>query len=347
MSPTEKRKLERVRYWQGQLLRSGDFNDIHGVEEQRRWWHNRALHNAYGVHQDPDVAPGFSAAFNADRSAVVVNAGLAYDSFGRELILQTDQTVPVPPITQENQDFALLVRYRAATPDRRMDGLSAACYTNSGPLRPEFVEFAWKAKDHCAFTDGVPLAELQVQDRKTSLVPFPLPTPRPLARPLLASGSTVPGNTAWELWISELESERHPVVFGVQTTIDTSSSGFTDAPCYFAWLQGPIYDPQAGLLAPALFPSIAEEAVDSFIFRLAFPTVQTTVILSAATAGQSVQQVTAREFPSFAHKQGLYVNWVGCQKNASAPFLATFLRVPRLVLDMNLINNIFTPLIKL
>ena len=52
MSQTEKRKLERVRYWQGQMLRSRDFNDMHAVEEQRRWWHNRALHNAYGVYQD-------------------------------------------------------------------------------------------------------------------------------------------------------------------------------------------------------------------------------------------------------------------------------------------------------
>jgi hypothetical protein len=51
MSVFEKRPLERVRYWQGQMLRSADFRAQSADTAQHRWWHNRALHNAYGVYR--------------------------------------------------------------------------------------------------------------------------------------------------------------------------------------------------------------------------------------------------------------------------------------------------------
>src|SRR5262249_23851380 len=48
-STPEQRDLERLRYWQGQMLRSRDFRDQAAQQAELRWWHNRALHNAYGV----------------------------------------------------------------------------------------------------------------------------------------------------------------------------------------------------------------------------------------------------------------------------------------------------------
>src|SRR5690606_23425466 len=42
-------RWERQRYWHGQLLRSTDLGDQLVQEAQLRWWHNRAIHNAYGV----------------------------------------------------------------------------------------------------------------------------------------------------------------------------------------------------------------------------------------------------------------------------------------------------------
>ena len=241
MSQAEKRKLERVRYWQGQTLRSRDFNDIHAVEEQRRWWHNRALHNAYGIHRDPDVAPGFDAALSSDGTFVTVTAGLAYDAFGRELILETDQTVMLPAVAQDNDVFVLFVRYRMAAPDRRKENFAAVLCANQGPVRPGFVELVWGRPQSFAFTDGVLLAAVKIVGGKGTPadLPFPLSVSKPLARPQLASGSTVPGNTAWEIWTYGIAGAAgaESVAVGVQTTIDTSASGFTDSPCYFAWLQ--------------------------------------------------------------------------------------------------------------
>jgi hypothetical protein len=342
MSSIEKRKLERVRYWQGQALRSRDFNDIHRVEEQRRWWHNRALHNAYGIHQDPQdpsivVPPGLQVAM--DGSNVKVTAGLAYDAFGRELILETDQTIALPPSTADKQEFVLFICYRKKVAGDGVMRSSEVCFTNSGPLQPGFVELDWKLKDDFVFTDGVPLAYLEIIKNKPDLQLNQLPSPRPLARPLLASGSTVPGNTPWELWTSQDEGDRRPSIFGVQTTIDTSAAGFTDDPCYFAWLQGPVYDPRTAQLLPALFTSIAEETVGSFVFRIAFPEPAQSVIALEAEAAPGPTQVTVQNFSVFAHRQNLYVNWVGSQKNASTPFVPFLLRNPGLLLDFTLLQN--------
>src|SRR6516225_2672470 len=47
--PPDARNLQRLRYWQGQMLRSRDFRDQLAIEGQLRCWHNRAMHNAFGV----------------------------------------------------------------------------------------------------------------------------------------------------------------------------------------------------------------------------------------------------------------------------------------------------------
>lgn len=345
MSQTEKRNLERVRYWQGQMLRSRDFNNIHAVEEQRRWWHNRAMHNAYGVYQD--TPRPFQVAFYGDQIAVTVTPGLAYDSFGRELILQAQQTIPLPAVMQDKDEFLLLIRYRMPQPNECMDNISGACYTDDAPPQPGFAEFIWRRPGQCCFTDGVPLITLVVDSSaadKHVLKPLAQsPSVRPLARPQLGSGSTVPGNTPWELWTSGEEFEREQEVYGVQTRIDTSAAGFTESPCYFAWLQGDLFSPQTGQLAVAMFTSIAEESLNSFVFRIAFPQPQIIPVVellvhTAAANFPPPGHVSAREFGLFAHRQNLYVNWVGCQKNASAPFFFAWLRNPALVLGFDVLR---------
>lgn len=334
MSPVENRNLERVRYWQGQKLRSRDFNDIHAAEEQRRWWHNRALHDAYGVHLDPDSPPGFHVSLNAAGTAVTVTAGLAYDCFGRELILEADQTVTLPPMAQDDADLILFIRYGSLAPEKCREDLTAVCWTAAESATPGFVEFGWKPKTDFIYSEGVPLGELVVQTGEKSIVQVTNPAARPLARPLFASGTTVPGNTPWELWSYEFGDR--DLVIGVQTTIDTSAAGFTDAPCYFAWLQGPVFSPQTQRIAPALYTSIAAETVNSFVFRIALPGPRQMLMRSRALYGE--RYVAASEFALFARQQKLYVNWVGCQKNASVPFIATLLRNPRLLLNLSAVQ---------
>ena len=73
-------EMQRLKYWQGQKLLSRDFRDQTSYEAQLRWWHNRALHNAYGV------SYGFAVTLLDTR--VRIDCGVAYDCYGRELVLQ-------------------------------------------------------------------------------------------------------------------------------------------------------------------------------------------------------------------------------------------------------------------
>jgi hypothetical protein len=352
MSSIEKRKLERVRYWQGQKLRSRDFNDIHAVEEQRRWWHNRALHNAYGI------AEGFEVSLTSDQSGVVVKAGLAYDDSGRELILESDQTVRIPYPAGVDQDLILFVRYRQKIQGPRKSDFAALCCTGTAP---KLVEFVWRKKKICRSTDGVPLAEIVIKKEGTSQPPFTRPSVRSLSRPQLASGSTVPGNTSWALWTEDFASgnsgvflsafaiRRSGLVYGVQTTIDTSAAGFTDSPCYFAWLQGPVFNPQTNEIGPAVLTNITNQTLTSFTFRIILPTrshVEMPSLLRGPTSTVP-HKVDATEFALFARRQKLYVNWVGCQQNASAPFLAVLKPLPLFTLNLTLLETVLLKLNRL
>src|SRR5262245_12570107 len=82
-------QLERIRYWQGQLLASGDLNTQMRVVEELRRQHNRKAHRAYGI------AIGLAAGDIKD-NALPVACGLAYDCSGRELIIAVDTTVSLP-----------------------------------------------------------------------------------------------------------------------------------------------------------------------------------------------------------------------------------------------------------
>jgi hypothetical protein len=311
MNRPEKRTLERVRYWQGQMLRSKDFADLEAVESQRRWWHNRALHEAYGVREGL-VAWEYPAA--GPTTAIFVEPGVAYDCFGRELILERPQIVPLPTSGSAGAvgTFSLVIHYHRPCADR---GREAVCWTYSGPIGTGTVAFFWKPTALFTPTDGVSLGEVTTTLVKNQVVatldPRFVPTAsRAVARPMLASGTTIPGNTPWELWTYGLRQT--PI--GVQTKIDTSAAGFVDRPVYFAWLQGSIWMPQTLELVPALFPSIADDTVTGFTFRLllSFPPEDNDIFMSS-TVNPVFHFIDANEFPLFARQHDLYVNWLGCQ----------------------------------
>lgn len=310
MARVEKRKLERVQYWQGQMLKSRDFRDIEAVAAQRRWWHNRALHNAYGVYK------GFAVAITTDSLAVEIRPGLAYDCFGHELLLQTKQLVSLPASSGQTDEtvWYLLASYQELGGSCGRP-IPQKCSELAGLSLLESVQFHWKPKPSVTIMDGVPIAALQFKGTNISPLPdFGPPAAQPLATSLLVSGSTVPGNTAWGLWTAgapDPTGALEPPI-GIQTTIDTSAAGFTDIPVYFAWLEGPLWNPATQQLLPALLPSLAEEATGSFTFQLWLPAPFQSEIF-VARSNQSTQLIDASNFAVFAQQQGLYVSWLGCQ----------------------------------
>lgn len=328
------RELERVSYWEGQMLRSADFLDIQRVEAERRWWHNRAVHNAYGVYQGFEAKTGAPKAGKS--SFIVVTPGIAYDCYGRELFLECAATIEYSskPIPKGNFR-TLLVRYKKPGPRRETHAVAAVCCFCDGKSATGDIEFVWL--DRLATRQpvppqcGVPLGEIRALGidggRFTPLIAAP--RQRPFSRPRIATGSTIPGNTVWQPWDyspfgeffeSEVRAfQRQIIEIGVQTTVDTSAAGFTDQgrTQYFAWLEGPFFNPQTLQLVPALLPSLANEALDSFTFRLILMKDEShagAVEVLAHTIAPKLQLIQASaDFAQFAQAQGLYVSWLGCQ----------------------------------
>jgi hypothetical protein len=328
MNKPENRQLGRVQYWDGQMLRSSDFLDLQRIEAQRRWWHNRALHKAYGVYQ------GLQATADKALQTIEVSPGVAYDYFGRELVLECTARLLVPPAPSSDLevDLTLLVRYREMECRDTADDKAAVCCLPGGQSSAGTIEFVWTTCQNPSIKKGVPLGTAIYQKRMA--VDFKgfvaAPAHRPLARPRLGSGSTVPGNTSWQPWVYKrplLRGRFELFEIGVQTTIDTSAAGFTEIPQYFAWLEGSIWNGQSRQLVPALLPSVTDESINSLTFRLILlPPISTGAIvatrIAAAVAAPPIQLIRhSNEFAVFAQKQQLYVAWLGCQMPPKTQFV--------------------------
>ena len=327
MAAPRKKQLERFYYWQGQRLRSSDFNRIAEDNEQRRWWHNRALHNAFGVYRGFEVAQDFAL------EHVTVYPGLAYDRFGRELILSAARTISVPALedASEGGNFNLVLRLAESSCSCHPAPSTAACITanNSGSGN---VELFWQDAKSVLRDDSVVLALLMVKGNLRVRPTFFPDRVRPNARPLLASGTTIPGATAWQL---------SPETRGIEVSIDTSSAGFTSVPCYFAWLQGPLWNPVTHDFFPAFFPSTANESPTGFTFRLLFYLDrQQDDDLRGATNTGARTVTTLEDFLRYAVGNSLYVAWLGCQMPPQVPFVPIAQNISNVVLLKNLLTPV-------
>jgi hypothetical protein len=81
------RRLTRIRYFTGQLLSAGDFEDEQEYLLARLRRHNRFLHG-WGV------VAGLTVGL-ADGNAVVIQPGLAIDCAGNELVLESEARISI------------------------------------------------------------------------------------------------------------------------------------------------------------------------------------------------------------------------------------------------------------
>lgn len=251
--------FERLRYWRGQTLRSLDFRDQAHFDARRRRLHNRALHGVDGVSFGLGVTKR-----TGDQTKLDVACGLAYDCYGRELIVQRPRTVGVPA-----EPAWLVLRMRpATTPSLCCVPFDPGCLPEDARLLDQDAELVWDPIGSTSPVSGVVLAKFTDQGHDTSFRPR---YARALTRPRLARGQTVRGNTPWQPWtIDEPDGKgglRQRVV-GVETRIDTSAAGFTQTPCYFARLDSFEWDLATSEFAPAFFPQVADATVDGFTFKL-------------------------------------------------------------------------------
>lgn len=264
------RELQRLEYWQGQLLRSDDFATQQNSDDQRRWWHNRALHHAYGVSLGLGVTQ--------DGDKVSVSCGLAYDCEGRELLVPNPTRLSFPKWkpTDKNEnppEPRLLILRRVKEGGREPEMI--ACDSCSTSART--ADFGWVRFSRFDGRTGVPLAWM---NRDSGGAPqldmtFEQPRSRPLARPHTGSGMTPPRGTVWELWNEVVPGAlTPPETIGLQTRVNTAAAGFAEIPVYIAQLR---MGDRPVLIHPLPPPicRIDQAAPDSFLFRVWLPRMRT------------------------------------------------------------------------
>jgi hypothetical protein len=291
----ERRELERLQYWQEQKLRSKDFNDQAQIEAQLRWWHNRSLHAIPGVVEGLEV--------RLEGGSVIIGTGMAYDGFGRELIHGKETTLPVPdPLPAEG--LILLAHLRLEY--QQSKGAREACLPFTSDPAVRQLEFTWLRVGETGVYGGVRLGRLYRQSDEVLQFEEERRFARPWARPRVASGSTIPGNTDWQPWT--LGDNGH--LIGLQVRVDTSAAGFTQIPCNFAWLQAADWtggeDPLLILAGFQIFEHIDEVTVNGFTFRLLFPSFR--LLFPILDIGRKGQRGGLFQF---LQKVKPYVCWIG------------------------------------
>jgi hypothetical protein len=291
----DRRDLERLRFAPGQALLSRDFRDQAAVDEQLRWWHVRGVHGAFGVALGLALVPD-------RKNPIFVAPGLAFDAFGRELLLGERREIPPLP-TAAGSAFTLMLR---RLPDSGpSQDLTGACL-GAPPVSTGNAELVWVPSSQLSPADGVPLARFA----KGAWDPdFRPPQARALARPRVASGATLVGGTSWELWEETLQGPNgHKLALGVQVWVDTRTAGFTAPPCVFVSVLGNDPQSEGGAFSVPEAEHVARTTTQGFLFRTRVGTLQQT---GPGSISASSQLFSARL--SFA------VCWLAVQMPAS-PF---------------------------
>jgi hypothetical protein len=258
---------ERIGFYHGSLLTARDLRDDLAHEERLHSLHVRALHDVWGI------GLGLALSLTADRRAVLVAPGVAYDAHGREIVLTAPTRLTALPVTGGlPRTFDVVIRFAVPSARPRLRWIDA--------------EAGWRdgggARGLAARTGlDLPLGQV-VQEPDGTLQP-PTPFGRQYARgltgPRTALNVVRGSELRWEVVTGNPQDRPSgpQVGIGLIATVDTSAAGFSTTPAYVVAL---LHDPWSartiqniGDQAPAdvfAFTSIAEAQPDRFRLRLLF-----------------------------------------------------------------------------
>ena len=224
----------RVDFFPGQRLEPGDLRAAQDEAREMRWLHNRALH-------DWGVVSGLAVRGERGASSVRVEAGLAHDELGRELILGGAVDLGVPPVAGPpggERTFQLTIAY-AEDADVEPQRRGGPCGAEGAVRRPEGARVGWR-EEASADAGARPRAGIDIVLAEAAVSACRLAAPLSSAarreaagatRPHIASGATPAGATAWRPW-----PEAAPV--GVATWVSTAGGVFRATPAYQAHVAG-------------------------------------------------------------------------------------------------------------
>jgi hypothetical protein len=252
--PLRRVEPERLLHQTGEALLRRDFSDQAAQDDQVRWWHARALHNAWGIAQGLKVSnlgPG---------NLAKLSAGVAYDLFGRELVLDQVQRIPVP---KTGDEYLLVLSYdRPAVECEPPGGFCIDSFVAASGVR-----LSWLPRRTWTAATGVPLAILNEDD--TCALPFARPYVRPMARPTVGHGTLTVSSRDFTPW--RIDAGDEPAQIGWQYAVDTSAAGFARIPKYFVEIAIPVADAPPELILTAGRYHLAEAELGQFSIRYFSP----------------------------------------------------------------------------
>jgi hypothetical protein len=251
------RSIERQRFFDGQRLFASDLQAIEAFNREMRWLHNQSLH-PFGI------GNGLAVTGRKGDREVGVGPGYAVDDLGREIVLTTPRTVPVPPVVGDDghpRRYVLTVEYPDDANLEEVELREGICDTRGAVRLREEPIFCWvplnpdgsPAQDAGQILGGrkLVLTEVAVRDcqldQDISIVQRR--NARPPTQPIIACGVEQP--TAWEDWnpwddlglpggaVGRELRMLYQAVGGLQAEIHTGLAGFLTTPDYFARIDGP------------------------------------------------------------------------------------------------------------
>ena len=280
------------------MVRSADFREEQRIEDELMAWHNRALHNVYGVAKE--ILGGLQVV--PVPGGVLVSSGLAYDCYGRDL-LQAGETMV--PFGDQKTPMVLVIRRRGGRDrscSRTSDGSCPPFWPQSSATNAELV---WILRKGFSFREGVPIARTSISNNVPQLdLNFIAPPARALSRPRIKSGTTIPGATNWQI-----VPPRNPAVpiFEVQVRVDTSSAGFTTVPEYFATMQGTLTRLSGDNPVFSLhFDHVEAPNIGGFVFSFFILVIRLNLEIET-------------QVRKFLNEQKAYISWLGIQRNPTLP----------------------------
>jgi hypothetical protein len=251
----------RIQFDDDQLLAAQDLQDDRCHADWLRRLHLRVLHDTWGI------ALGFNVFVRATH--LFVTPGLAYDGWGREIVLIDTLEIPIPQGIGTER-LVLSVQY-PETLDIGQPSCNTSVPCDGQNPAQERPTFKWQSPMQLRLGVEIPLVLIRLNNNQLDLDFSTRRYAQTLQRPHIGWDTThfkIANEQELVPYLWKLPGIDNPI--GFQFQIDTAAAGFVHTPLYFANLKVTINIPEADLLLNARFKSIDNPATDHFNFRILF-----------------------------------------------------------------------------
>ena len=218
-------ELERIAFYQGELLTADDLTALDSNNRELRWLHNRSLHN-WGI------GFGLNVQGAVGGTSVTVNPGYATDSTGHEIILANSLNLPIPAISSGS--YYLVGNWLDDADEAVVQQDSATACNSGGAVRlSDAPAVLWKTAAQLEFGTDVILCLITIQNCTLSTISTAVRRYATCGSMFyLKAGALDASALTWTPWVVG------GITIGLTTSIDTSAAKFQTTPSYMAQIAG-------------------------------------------------------------------------------------------------------------